>query len=102
MTAKTNTTALFTAASLLMLPAAANAQDDREQVRANFQEADVSEDQQLDLDEFTTFVNLNADHGLGRASTIRRLGMHGMAFGRVDANGGGFALREEIEAGAGG
>lgn len=103
MTSKTIASALAMAASLLMIfvTTPASAQDEREQARANFLEADVNEDKQLDRDEFTTFIDLNAEDGLGRASTIRSLGMHGTAFGRVDANGDGLVSREEIEAGAG-
>lgn len=104
MTLKAAIIAPIIAASLLVISAAApaHAQEDREAVRANFQEADSNDDDQLDSDEFTTFINLNADDNLGRASTIRSLGMYGTAFSRADVNDDGFVTREEIEAGAGG
>ena len=70
----------------------------REQAQANFLQADLNEDQHLDFGEFTAFINLNADHGLGRATTIRRLGMHRRAFGQLDANRDGLVSREELAA----
>lgn len=86
------------AALASMIAAPANADPQRAQAQANFQAADVNQDQQLDLAEFTTFINLNADHGLGRAGMIRRMGMHGRAFGTADANGDGVVTPEEIAA----
>lgn len=77
-------------------PASANPQ--RAQAQANFQQADVNKDGQLDSAEFTTFINLNADHGLGRAGMIRRFGMHGRAFGQLDANRDGVVSKQEIAA----
>lgn len=98
MITKTISAALFTTATLVALsiagPASADAQ--RAQARANFLEADVNKDEQLDLAEFTTFINLNADHNLGRAGLIRRFGMHGKAFGQADANRDGVVSKEEI------
>lgn len=78
------------------LAAQANADPEREQAQANFLEADINQDEQLDLAEFTTFINLNADHGLGRAATVRTFGMYGRAFGRADANGDGVVERQEL------
>jgi len=100
VTGKTTVTSLFITASVLAIPVAAPAyaQDDRDQARANFLQADANKDDQLDLAEFTTFVDLNAEHGLGQASMVRRFGMHETAFGRIDANSDGHASREEIEA----
>ena len=69
---------------------------DRKQAQANFQKADANKDEQLDTAEFKTFINLNADHGLGRASTIRRFGAYGRAFGTLDSNNDGAVSREEI------
>jgi len=89
-------------ATVVLLPtsfgALAQADQRREQVKANFLQADVNQDQHLDLGEFTAFINLNADHGLGRAPTIRRLGMHSRAFGRLDANRDGRVSPEELAA----
>jgi Ca2+-binding EF-hand superfamily protein len=71
---------------------------DRDQVRANLQRADVNRDGQLDLDEFTTFINLNADAGIGRAPMIRRSGRYAQAFSTLDTNRDGRVSREEIAA----
>ncbi len=79
-----------------LAPASADAQ--RAQARANFQAADVNQDQVLDPAEFKTFINLNADHNLGRAGMIRRFGMYGRAFGTADANGDGVVSKQEIAA----
>ena len=78
--------------------APAHANQQREQAQANFLQADVNQDQHLDLAEFTTFINLNADDNLGRAARIRRLGLHGRAFARLDANRDGLVSREELVA----
>ncbi len=98
MTGKLKFSVLLASTALLsvMIAAQANADPEREQAQANFVEADVNQDEQLDLAEFTTFINLNADHGLGRAASVRTFGMHGRAFGRVDANGDGVVTKQEI------
>lgn len=100
MTSKTITTALFGIATFLAtaISAPAVAQDQRDKARANFQQADINKDGQLDLPEFTTFINLNADDGLGRAATVRRLSMYAKAFATADANRDGLVSREEIAA----
>lgn len=82
----------------LAIAAPANADAQRAQAQANFQAADVNQDEQLDMVEFTTFINLNADHGPGRAAMIRRFGMYGRAFGTADANGDGVVSKQEIAA----
>ena len=68
----------------------------REQAKANFLQADINQDRHLDFKEFTQFVNLNADHGIGRAAIIRRFGMHGRAFGKRDSNSDGLVSPQEI------
>ena len=100
MISKTTATVLIGTASLLAISIAgpALAQVQRDQARANFQQADVNKDGQLDLAEFTTFINLNAEHGLGQAPMIRRFGRHATAFGRLDTNKDGVVSREEIAA----
>lgn len=100
MTSNTMTAALLTTAAFMSLAisAPANADPQRAQAQANFQQADVNKDGQLDMAEFTTFINLNAEHGLGRAGTIRSFGMYDRAFGEADANGDGVVTKEEVAA----
>lgn len=100
MISKLKFAVLLASASVLSLSIAAPAQADarRAQVRANFLQADANQDAHLDRAEFTTFVNLNAEHNLGRAAMIRRFGMHGRAFGTLDANGDGVVSKQEIAA----
>lgn len=80
----------------LALPATATSQ--RAQAQANFLKADANQDKQLDYAEFKTFVNHNADQGLGRAPRIRRFGMYSRAFKMADENGDGVVSKQEIEA----
>jgi Ca2+-binding EF-hand superfamily protein len=82
----------------LTLPAAANDNHKRAQAQTNFQAADVDKNEQLNQSEFKTFINLNADHNLGQASSVRRLGMYTKAFKKADANGDGVVTKEEIAA----
>lgn len=82
----------------LTLSGSSNANPERAQAQANFQAADVDKNEQLNLAEFTTFINLNADHKLGRASSIRRFGMYAKAFKTADANGDGAVSKQEIAA----
>lgn len=93
-------TLLFGTACLLAtsIAGSAFAQDKRDQARANFEQADVNKDGRLDPAEFTTFINLNADHGLGRAATIRRFSRYAQAFGTLDTNKDGVVSRQEIAA----
>jgi len=64
----------------------------------NYIQADTNGDTMLTLDEFSKFIDLNADDGLGRAGMIRDRGMHGFAFRRVDANSDGLIAPEELSA----
>lgn len=82
----------------LTLSASAHANPQRAQFQANFHAADVDKNEQLNVAEFKTFINVNADHNLGRASSIRRLGMYTKAFKVADANGDGVVTKEEIAA----
>lgn len=94
-------TPIVVAAVALMaptLPASAKDSPQRAQVQANFQAADVDRNGQLNLTEFTMFINLNADHKLGQAASIRRFGMYTKAFKKADANGDGVVIKEEIAA----
>ena len=77
----------------------AYAEETRETLaKENYMQADTNGDTMLTLDEFTTFIDLNADDGLGRAGMIRDRGMHGFAFRRVDANSDGLVAPEELAA----
>ena len=100
MTLKTITASVLMTVALvsLTIPTPTNADSQRSQAQANFRVADVNGDGLLDKAEFTTFINLNADHGLGRAGMMRRLGMHGRAFGEADANRDGVVSKQEIAA----
>lgn len=70
----------------------------RAQAQAHFQVADEDKNGHLDGAEFKTFINLNADHNIGRAASIRRFGMYTKAFKEADANGDGVVTKEEIAA----
>ncbi len=70
---------------------------DQDQAKINFQSADANADQKLDRTEFETFINLNAEHGLGKTAKIRRFGAYGKAFAKIDGNGDGFVTREELQ-----
>ena len=70
----------------------------REQLKTNFLQADVNEDGALTLDEFTTLINLNADHGIGRARMVKRFGKYETAFGRLDKNADGIVSTDELAA----
>ena len=76
----------------------AHANPQRAQLQANFQAADVDRNEQLNLAEFKTFINLNADHKLGRSASVRRFGMYTTAFKEIDANGDGVVTKDEIAA----
>lgn len=80
------------------LSALAHANPQRAQLQANFQAADVDKNEQLNEAEFKTFINLNADHKLGRAASIRRFGMYNKAFKEIDANGDGVVTKQDIAA----
>jgi Ca2+-binding EF-hand superfamily protein len=83
---------------LLTMSASAHANPQRAQLQANFQASDVDKNEQLNAAEFKTFIDLNADHKLGRAVSIRRFGMYTQAFKAIDANGDGVVTKEEIAA----
>ena len=92
-------TTVLTASVLLTLAAAGPAFSSdavRAQAKANFQSADVNDDQLLDFNEFKTFIDLNAKHGLGRAPMIRNFGAYGTAFGTADANKDGLVSGQEV------
>lgn len=84
--------------ALLTLSVSAHANPQRAKLRANFEAADIDRNEQLNMAEFKTFINLNADHKLGRAVNIRRFGMYTKAFEQIDENGDGVVTQEEIAA----
>ena len=86
--------ALFVATPLLANQEA----DDRAKARENFQQADADSDGKLTRTEFRNFINANADDGLGRARTVRRLGAYDRAFERLDNNEDGMVTVGEIAA----
>lgn len=89
--------AATTAAALLLAATApAMAQSPREQAAANFSAADANGDNALSMQEFPNFIDLNAQHNIGRASMIASTGRYSMAFGRADGNGDGFVTLPEI------
>ena len=78
------------------------AQDDQSAAQANFLKADADSDTALTIDEFTRFIDLNADAKIGNARLIKRTGQYTRAFNRVDANKDGLATAEELSTAAGG
>jgi len=87
-------------AALPLHPARAQSVDEaeREQVAANFREADADGDGALTRAEFTRLIDLNAQDGIGRAKLIASLDGYDLAFGRADANADGRVTPEEISA----
>ena len=81
-----------------VLSTSANANPQRVLVQAHFKAADADSNGQLNEAEFKTFIDLNADHKLGRASSVRRFGLYNQAFRKADANGDGVVSKEEIAA----
>lgn len=70
----------------------------REQIQSNFLQADANEDGALTLGEFTTLINLNAEHNIGRSRMVKRLGRYETAFGRLDTNADGIVSADELAA----
>lgn len=74
------------------------AADDRAKATENFAEADANADGALTIDEFTRFIDLNAEDSIGRARLVQRTGRYETAFGRVDANSDGIIGADELAA----
>ena len=70
--------------------------EQREQVKAHYIAADVNGDRHLEHAEFVQFVNLNADAGIGRFGMIRRFGMYGRAFSKIDMDRDGLIAPQEL------
>jgi len=100
MISRTTTHLVVATVAIATLTQSASANDSpkRAQAQANFQAADVDKNGQLNSAEFKTFINHNADHNIGRASSVRRFGMYTKAFKEADANGDGVVTKEEIAA----
>ena len=64
----------------------------------NYRQADANGDGVLVYAEFATFIDLNAEDGLGNAARVSSRGMHARAFSRVDANGDGIVSPQELQA----
>lgn len=64
----------------------------------NYRQADANGDGMLAYAEFATFIDLNAEDGLGQAAQISSRGMHARAFERIDANGDGLVSPRELQA----
>lgn len=86
------------ALGLAVAASSAAAQTNRDAAAANFAEADANADGVLTIDEFTRFIDLNAEDKLGNASRIQRTGRYSTAFDRLDANKDGLVTREDIAA----
>ncbi|CAM8667859.1 EF-hand domain containing protein [Comamonadaceae bacterium] len=99
-TSRIITPLVLTALTLLVPtpPAAANDDPKRAQAQTNFEAADVDKNEKLNQAEFRTFISLNADHNLGQAFSVRRLGVYTKAFKKADANGDGVLSKQEIAA----
>ncbi|WP_299323779.1 EF-hand domain-containing protein [Parasphingopyxis sp.] len=89
---------LIGATMAVAMPSNAMAQSDaeREAAQANFRQADANGDRRLSRSEFRTFIDANAEDGLGRASAVRRLGAYDRAFDRADRNGNGVVTPAEL------
>lgn len=71
---------------------------ERQEMIANFLQADTNNDGLLYQSEFELLMRLNADDNLGRASIVVRSGAYGRVFDRLDANSDGAVSRDEIQA----
>ncbi len=94
-------TLMKTAALVLTVAASSSsaaAQTNRDAAAANFTEADANADGALTIDEFTRFIDLNAEDKLGNASRIQRTGRYATAFERLDSDKNGLVTREDIAA----
>ena len=67
-------------------------------VKANFEAADVDGSGSLDADEFPSLIDANAEHNLGRAATVKRLGVYDRAFKTADRDGDGVVSWSDLMA----
>lgn len=97
------TTHLVAFAAVFAMPvSAAHAQSmsdaDRQEMIANFLQADTNNDGALYKSEFELLMKLNAEDNLGRAAMVVRSGSFERAFTRLDKNKDGAISKEEIQA----
>ncbi len=85
----------------LSVPKASQAQNmsaaELQKLLENVIEADRNDDGAISASEFETLINLNAADKLGRAERVKKSGLYGMVFKRLDANGDGFLTKEEMQ-----
>lgn len=89
--------AVFAAVPLSAAHAQSMSGAERQEMIANFLQADTNDDGMLYRSEFELLMQLNADDNLGRASMVVRTGAYGRVFTRLDTNGDGAVSREEIQ-----
>ncbi|MEM8956448.1 MAG: RNA polymerase subunit sigma-70 [Pseudomonadota bacterium] len=88
-------TALLSLALAAPLPAVAQ---NSERAAENFRQADADGDGHLVYAEFASFIDLNAEDGIGNAQRVSTRGLHARAFERIDANGDGIVSPAELQA----
>ena len=72
--------------------------EERQEMIANFLQADTNNDGALYASEFELLMKLSAEDNLGRAAMVVRTGAYEQAFTRLDMNNDGAISREEIQA----
>ena len=96
------TKTLVATAALAAFPVfAAEAQEmsgtEKQALIANMLQADSNNDGILYLSEFELLINLNAEDGLGKATTVKRTGAYKMVFNKLDSNGDGALSKDEAQ-----
>jgi Ca2+-binding EF-hand superfamily protein len=92
------TAALFAAMPFSVALAQSMTGAERQELIANFLQADTNNDGALYRSEFELLMKLNAEDNLGRAAMVVRTGAYEKAFTRLDKNSDGAISREEIQA----
>jgi hypothetical protein len=95
---KTLLTVAFLAATPFSAALAQSMTDaERQEMIANFLEADTNNDGALYRSEFELLMKLNAEDDLGRAAMVVRTGTYERVFTRLDKNNDGAISKEEIQ-----